>query len=534
MSRRIGIAAGIWAVGILLSRVIGLVREAVFGRVVGGGTDASVYFTAFTIPDFLNHLLAAGALSIVFIPLFSRYIAEGNEDQGWRAFSSISTFVGLLAVAVTALAWLAVPTLDAYFFGQDLDAEALALLDGLTRLVLPAQIFHVLGGLLSAALQAKDRHALPAMAPLVYTGSIIAGGVIGHVYGMGPWGFAWGVVVGSVMGPFGLPLIGCLRMGLRYRPRLAWDQDLKTYLWQSLPIMLAFSIIMWDDWLIRLIGVGISDSAIATLSYAKQIMRVPMGVFGLALGAAAYPTLARLVNQGQLGDAYTTLSRSLRQMLVLALGAQVAFTVAGEEIARVIYGDRLVVGQHEAIGQALAVFSLALWAWAAHSVLARGFYAMGKTWIPSLLGSGIVLLAWPLYPLLGGWLGTTGLAVASTLAVSTYVLGLALWLRRSMKEGTDQYGAYIVRIIPAVAIAIGAGWAVRWGLGAVFDGGLVALLNASMAGTALSAVAGEIAALTQGAVLCCSALLVYGGAVLALRVPGAIEVVSLIRRKLGR
>ena len=116
MSRRIGIAAAIWAVGILLSRLIGLVREAVFGRIVGGGTGADLYLAAFTLPDFLNYLLAAGALSIVFIPIFGGYLDRGEDAQGWRAFSVISTFVGLILVVVTAAAWFAVPWFDAWWF----------------------------------------------------------------------------------------------------------------------------------------------------------------------------------------------------------------------------------------------------------------------------------------------------------------------------------------------------------------------------------------------------------------------------------
>ena len=66
MSRRIGIASLIWGTSILLSRLIGLVREAVIGRVLGGGSEADVYWTAFVVPDFLNHLLAGGALSRVW------------------------------------------------------------------------------------------------------------------------------------------------------------------------------------------------------------------------------------------------------------------------------------------------------------------------------------------------------------------------------------------------------------------------------------------------------------------------------------
>jgi peptidoglycan biosynthesis protein MviN/MurJ (putative lipid II flippase) len=71
-SRTIGIASIIWGSSIFLSRIMGLVREQIIGRTLGVTRQADLYFASFTLPDFLNYLLAAGALSIVFIPIFSR------------------------------------------------------------------------------------------------------------------------------------------------------------------------------------------------------------------------------------------------------------------------------------------------------------------------------------------------------------------------------------------------------------------------------------------------------------------------------
>ena len=81
MQRRIGIAAGIWGASILLSRLVGLVREAVIGRTLGSSAAADAYWSAFVLPDFLNYLLAGGALSIVFIPIFQRHLAAGDEAR---------------------------------------------------------------------------------------------------------------------------------------------------------------------------------------------------------------------------------------------------------------------------------------------------------------------------------------------------------------------------------------------------------------------------------------------------------------------
>src|SRR5665811_227605 len=91
-ARTIGIASAIWAGSIFLSRIMGLVREQIIGRTLGASRDADLYFASFTLPDFLNYLLAAGALSIVFIPIFLEHLERGEEEQGWRAFSVIANF----------------------------------------------------------------------------------------------------------------------------------------------------------------------------------------------------------------------------------------------------------------------------------------------------------------------------------------------------------------------------------------------------------------------------------------------------------
>lgn len=261
MSRQIRIASLIWGVSILLSRIVGLVREAVLGRTLGTSGEADVYWAAFPVADFLNYLLAAGALSIVFIPIFGGYLARGEEERGWEAFSVIATFIGALLLVFTgglvlAAPWL-VPVFTPGFEGAAADQWV-----RLVRIIVPGQIFLVLGGLLSAALQAQDKHTLPALAPLLYTGSIVVGGLITGT----AEGFAWGVLVGSILGPFGLPLIGTVRAGMRWRPMLRLTHpDLKAYLWRSLPIMLGFSIVVYDDWIITREGSLLPDGGISQL-----------------------------------------------------------------------------------------------------------------------------------------------------------------------------------------------------------------------------------------------------------------------------
>ena len=101
---------------------------------------------------------------------------------------------------------------------------------------------------------------------------------------------------------------------------------------------------------------------------------------------------------------------------------------------------------------------MALGAWSANTLVARGFYAQQMTWLPSLIGSVMVVLVWPLYRVLGEQWGGAGLALASSVAVSVYVIALAVVLRRKMAgPNSPALWPVVVRMLPAVLVAIAAG-----------------------------------------------------------------------------
>ncbi len=459
MSKQVRVASVLWGASILLSRIVSMVREGAIGRVLGASAASDVYNASFQLPDFLNYLLAAGALSIVFIPIFAGHLARGDDRAAQASFDAIASFLAVLLLALTAILFALAPAL-ARWIAPGFSAAQTEDLVRLTRIVLPAQVFHVLGGLLSAALQARDRHALPALAPILYTGSIVAGGLLGGS-SLGPYGFAWGALAGSFLGPFLLPLIGCLRSGLRLR--FAWaprHPDLRAYLARSLPIMLGFSIVVVDDWYLRHHGSLLGTGTLTILNDAKTLMRVPMGVFGLAAGLAAYPTLARLVAQGRADEMRTTLAATARKVLLLAFAAQVAMTVSGTEIATVVYGrTRMSAEQLSEIGACLGWISIGLGAWCVQAIVARGFYALGNTWLPAVLGTGVAVLAIPLYALAREQLGARGLAAASSIAILVYTIALAAVLhRRTAFLEELSHEAWLLRALASLVGGVLVGW----------------------------------------------------------------------------
>jgi putative peptidoglycan lipid II flippase len=482
-ARTIGIASVIWGGSILVSRIMGLVREQVIGRTLGASRQADLYFASFTLPDFLNYLLAAGALSIVFIPIFLKYLERGDEERGWEAFSVIANFalvVGSVGIALLMIFARPLANIVAPGFTNSSDVDTLV---RLIRIILPAQCFHVIGGLLSAALQAQDRHFLPAMAPLVYSACIIVGGLVGANYGgLGADGFAWGVLAGSLLGPFALPLYGCLKARMHWYPILSLrNSDLRHYLWLSFPIMIGFSIVVVDEWIIKNQASYLAEGALSYLQYGRTLMKVPIGVFGMAAGVAAYPTISRMVAAGAVMEAYGVLCRAVRLMLVATFAAQVCMTLVGFEVAYLVwglFGSRFSVADAHATGTILSYLCLGLGGWAAQTVISRGFYALGRTWLPTIAGTIIAFVMVPFYVVLRQNWGAIGLAVASSAAILAYVFLLG-WLQYRRFEHEAAARGTTLRDVPgmlngALRLAVAAGVAI--GVGIVVRAQLLELL----------------------------------------------------------
>src|SRR5208282_5471149 len=169
----------------------------------GATQESDLYFAAFVIPDVINYMLAGGYFSITLIPFLTKYFEEDEED-GWRFFSSVFFWVAVLICALTFVAFLFAPKL-ARLAAPGLTTGALSRLAFFLRIILPAQIFFLCGSCFSAILFMRKQFFVPAMVSIVYNLFIIAGGILLRTRGME--GFCWGVLAGSFMGNFLLPLL---------------------------------------------------------------------------------------------------------------------------------------------------------------------------------------------------------------------------------------------------------------------------------------------------------------------------------------
>ena len=486
MSRplRMGAAVAIVSGSVLLSRLLGLGREALLAGLFGVNTEGDLYRWAFTIPDFLNYLLAGAYLTITLIPILSRHLENDDPEAASGAFTSIFRFVSVAIVALTALMWLFADRLVSLLFPDVIaDHERLV---AMTRLVLPAQVFLVVGALLMAVQYTHRRFVLPALAPIIYNLSIIAGGLIGALAGdPSPESFLWGAVVGSAVGNFALQWFGARRSGTWLTKGRTRTSSVGEYLLLALPLMIGQSVAVLDEQFVRFFG-QVEVGATSALSFARQLNMVPVGVIAQAAGVAAYPFLARLAAKGDDEGLVETTGKAARNTLFIATAATAALVVLAKPMVRLLYQyGEFSSANADLVSRLLVIYALSIPAWGLHQILARHFYAKRKMWTPVWIGTLFTVIAIPTWQGLYAAMGIEGFAWASTLVITGYALGLLMawgfdsgWsavsrLIPTLLRGLVAAGAAIAVALPLMNALVGDGDLPIWrGLGSTILGGL--------------------------------------------------------------
>lgn len=433
---------------VFLSRVIGYVREATIAATAGTGMPVEAYKTGFVLPEILNHVLASGFLSITFIPIFSRYLADGDEAGGWYTFSNILTVFGSLLMLLVFGALWATPFLIPLIAPGRNDPEFLAMTVRMSRILLPAQLFFFSGGLFMAVQFAKKRFFLPALSPLIYNLGIIAGGLL-----LGPWlgmeGFAWGALAGALAGSFGLQLAGARKAGMRFVPSFALRHpDLRRYILLTLPLAVGMTMTFSVEIFSKFFGSFLEPRAIAWIDYAWRIIMMLVGFFGQAIGVASFPFLATLAAQNRIAEMNQLFNSTLRY-LALVVPVAVLMMVCRREIVQVLF-ERYQFSHHDTRMTALALAGMLIGAaaFSAQTVVNRGFYAIQNTLTPAVYGTLSVIACLPLYWFATRYFGVLGFGVAVSVSAFAQVgLLFSVWNRRSANRQARHVYRFFAKIL---------------------------------------------------------------------------------------
>lgn len=463
---RIGRATMILTSAFIISRAFGLLRTILFAFVLGTGATSDAYVQAFLIPDTIFNIIAGGALSSAFIPVFTKYmIGDDDEDSAWHI---ASTALNMSIAIMIVLALLAI-----IFAGQiiplynprtsAMSAQAynahIGLIVSLARIMLLQAIILGSGVIITSVLNARQHFLLPAVGTAIYNFGIIAGilpsvflALAGHRNeSVAVYGAAWGVVLGAVL-QVAIQIPGLVRVGMHYTFSFDWRHPGVIQIGrQMIPrivnaAMLSFSTFV-DRTLITLLGVIFLASQLNGLitqyAQALQLLLLPLSIFGATISTAAFPTLAENVTRNRFDRFRATITETLNSILFMSIPSSVGLIVLGLPIIQVLF-EHGAFDLNDAILTAypLAGFAIGLAGLSAVEILTRSFYALRDSKTPVIvsiiqfafkIALSLILINFAVYG--PGW-GTAALAFSTAVASTAEALVL-LWLLQQRIGGFE-------------------------------------------------------------------------------------------------
>lgn len=449
--------AMILAIGTFVSRILGWYREKLLLGIYGDSDIAGAYISAFNIPDLLYYLLAGGALSAAFIPIFSAYLAKKQFHDSNRVGSTIANLM-LVAIAIgTAIELLFAPYFvklmaPGYAWGSDVFNLTVAL----TRILCFMVFFTALSGLFTGMLNSYHHFLATTLVWNTYNLGIIFGMTVLRKFNWGPHGI-YGVAGGVLIGAFSLAAIQLpvlLKYGFRYQPVIdVKHEGVKKVLLMFVPVMVAFALMQISLQTIpQILATYIGAPAVTDTRAATRLVLLPLGIFAVAISTAAFPRLAQQVALGQKDEFRATFGNAMKAILILTIPATVGMFVLAEPLTFLLWGG----DEYGANGVRAAAYSLSFFVWALlgisiMQVANRAFFSLHKTLVPMLIAVGIVVVGLPMsYFLLRTPLSYGALAFTASI---TLTIGCFVQMELLRRELGGINGAALVKLTAKVLLA---------------------------------------------------------------------------------
>ncbi|MBI2552823.1 murein biosynthesis integral membrane protein MurJ [Candidatus Uhrbacteria bacterium] len=441
-------AAVILAGASFASKILGLIRNRVLAGTFGAGDTLDAYFAAFRIPDAIFQFVVLGALSAGFIPVFVELMGRSRralahaepmrnlngthtELDHWRVAASVLNALLLILTVFAVLFIIFAPQLQR-LIAPGFTGEKLAVTIQLARIMALGPIFLGISAVFSGVLQSYRRFVVYAFAPIFYNVGIIIGAVWFTKF-WGVRGLAAGVVLGTIL-HLAIQAPAARQVGFRWRGVLDLKSEaVRKIGWLSLPRVFGLAVTQLNLFAITIIASKLPAGSLSVFNLASDIQSVPIGLFAVSLATAAFPAFSEFAARGNHDKFRSSFSSTARLILFLTVPFAVLLLLLRAQVTRVILGwGEFDWNDTIETADALAFFSLSLFAQALLPLLARAFYALKDTLSPLLAGSVGVVLNIVLALIFRESFGVAGLALAFSLAMVANLIALWLLLRARM------------------------------------------------------------------------------------------------------
>ena len=447
MIRRIATVGGLT----LVSRLSGFVRDVVMAAILGAGPLADAFFVAFRLPNHFRAIFAEGAFAAAFVPAYARTLEQVGLPAAKLFADRIASALILINLVLLGIALLFTPEVVSVLApGLSDDPERFELAVALTRITFPYLALVSLQTLFSGILNANNRFATAASAPVLLNLSLIATLLLAPFFPDAGHAAAWGVLIAGVLQVL---VVGgdaeTHGYGLRFRlPR--FDPETRRFLKALGPAIIGAGGVQLALFADTLIASYLPTGALSALYYADRINQLPIGVVGIAVGTVLLPEMSRRLAAGDTAGAASAQARGIQLALLLTIPCAAAAIAIPDLTMRALFARGAFTAEDAlAAGHTLAAYSLGLIPFVLLRSFTAPFYARGDTATPvkaALLAAAVNV---GLKVVLMGPLAQVGLALATSIGAWINLVLLAILARR---QGFAVSGAAIGGPVTKLAV----------------------------------------------------------------------------------
>lgn len=428
MIRRIATVGGFT----LLSRLTGFVRDVVLAAILGAGPMADAFFIAFRLPNHFRSILAEGAFNAAFVPAYASVLEKGGADKARLFADRVGAALLAVNVVLLALALLFTPQLVGLLaHGLIEDPKRFHLAVTLTRITFPALLLVSMQTLISGELNANNRFAAAAGAPILLNLGMIAALLLSAWFPTPGHAAAWGVLIAGAAQVV-LVAVDAERHGLGQRLRLPiLDQPTRKFLKALGPAIIGAGGVQLALFADTLIASFLPAGALSALYYADRINQLPIGVVGIAVGVVLLPEMSKRLASGDDKGAVDAQSRAIQLALLLAIPSFAAALTVPDLIMQALFErGAFTAGDAQAAGATLAAYAIGLLPFVLVRSFTAPFFARGDTATPVMAALFAAAVNIALKFALMHHFAQVGLALATSAGAWINLALLAVFARR--------------------------------------------------------------------------------------------------------
>jgi putative peptidoglycan lipid II flippase len=442
----------------LVSRVTGLLRDIMLAAILGAGPVADAFFIAWRLPNHFRAIFAEGAFNAAFVPAYARIRGERGGEPARLFADRVFTMLFVAEGVLLAAALLFMPGVISLLApGFNDDPERFARAVELTRVTFPYLLLVSLVTLYGGILNALQRFASPAAAPILLNLSMMATLALAAFFPTAGHAAAWGVFIAGCLEALMVAADLGRHEGLPKFRALRLDDDVRRFFKAVGPAVLGSAgtqIALFAD---TIIASFLAAGAVSALYYADRLNQLPIGVIGIAVGTVLLPEMANRIAVGDENGARRAQDRAIEFTLLLSIPCVAAFAIVPNLIMLALFSrGAFTAADAAASGATLAAYSIGLLPFVLLRAVSSSFLARGDTATPvkALVVSVVINVA--LKILLMDRYAQVGLAFATSIGVWVN-FALLVWFatRRNLIAFDDRLRSAVIKLALA-GFALGA------------------------------------------------------------------------------